>query len=339
MKSPSIIASLLSSCILLGHHTSHGLVGAATTTAVTTAPTSIMGNGRNTVSSMNRVIKKKHGSKKSMTTTTNSLITTTIAQIPRGGGDSSTTGLSLSPQALAFAESIAPKVGILTSSALYFAPTIAVYNAVFRDNDIGELNPLPLGIMSIVSVAWLAYGITSQDIYVTLSNIGGSIISIAYVVGILPLLGKPQQKGDGSKNNNNSQLRVTQGVIMLGTAITLSMWTILGLKMKDTASFTLKQASGVLGTFASCLFILLCSSPLSTISKVIKTKNSSSILGPLTTAQITNTLLWSIYGLAIKDLFVYGPNIVVCVLTVSVELVLTLFISVWRWKWIDLFFF
>ena len=339
MKSPSMIASLLSSCILLGHHTSHGLVGAATTTAVTTAPTSIMGNGRNTVSSMNRVIKKKHGSKKSMTTTTNSLfITTTATRIPRGGGgdDGTTTGLSLSPQALAFAESIAPKVGILTSSALYFAPTIAVYNAVFRDNDIGELNPLPLGIMSIVSVAWLAYGITSQDIYVTLSNIGGSIISIAYVVGILPLLGKPQ-KGDGK--NNNSQLRLTQGVIMLGTAITLSMWTILGLKMKDTASFTLKQASGVLGTFASCLFILLCSSPLSTISKVIKTKNSSSILGPLTTAQITNTLLWSIYGLAIKDLFVYGPNIVVCVLTVSVELVLTLFISVWRWKWIDLFFF
>jgi hypothetical protein len=30
----------------------------------------------------------------------------------------------------------------------------------------------------------------------------------------------------------------------------------------------------------------------------------------LTLAQVTNTALWSVYGLAIKDKFVYGPNMV-----------------------------
>ena len=233
--------------------------------------------------------------------------------IPRGGSEGSTTTLlQLSPEAVAFAESIAPKIGIFTSSALYFAPTIAVWNAI-RNDDIGDLNPLPLGIMSIGSVAWLAYGITSRDIYVTVSNIGGSIISIGYVVGLLPLLGKSSSSSSSSSSlkkgssSNKSQLRMTQLVVMLGTSMTLCLWTMLGLQ-KD---YTMTKISSVLGTFASCLFILLCTSPLSTIRKVISTKNSSSILRSLTITQITNTLLWSIYGLAIQDLFVYGPNIVV----------------------------
>ena len=34
-----------------------------------------------------------------------------------------------------------------------------------------------------------------------------------------------------------------------------------------------------------------------------------SCLAPLTFAQVTNTALWSAYGLAIKDVFVYGPNL------------------------------
>ena len=285
--------------LLIGQHTSNGLVNVVTafkpSIACISASSVMTKKKRNDGGSNHLDLKRK---KSPMFTATHA--------IPRGGSSSGETILKLSPEALAFAESIAPKIGIFTSSALYFAPTLAVWNAIQQD-DIGDLNPLPLGIMSIVSVAWLAYGITSRDIYVTLSNIGGSIVSIGYVVGILPLLGKSTTKKGGSNSNEKSQLRMTQFVVMLGTSMTLGMWTILGLQ-KDT---NLKKISSVLGTFASCLFILLCSSPLTTIKKVITTKNSSSILGSLTMTQITNTLLWSIYGLAIQDLFVYGPNIVV----------------------------
>jgi solute carrier family 50 protein (sugar transporter) len=202
--------------------------------------------------------------------------------------------LSLSPEALRLAETLAPKVGILTSSALYFAPAAAVLAAI-RSNDIGELNPLPLAIMSIVSVAWLAYGLAANDPYVALSNIAGCVGAIGYVVGILPLL-----------QNDKSVLRMTQGVIMAGSATMLSMWTFLGLSGASAS-----KISSVLGMFASALFIILSGSPLSTIGKVIKTKNSASILGSFTAAQVVNTSLWSVYGLAVKNRFVWGPNVVV----------------------------
>lgn len=69
------------------------------------------------------------------------------------------------------------------------------------------------------------------------------------------------------------------------------------------------EVSSALGLFASFLFILLSGSPLSTIKTVFVTKNAGSILTQLTIAQVSNTALWSLYGLAIKDKFVYYPNL------------------------------
>lgn len=204
----------------------------------------------------------------------------------RGGG-----ALSLSPEALHLAETLAPKVGILTSTALYFAPAAAVIAAV-RSDDIGNLNPLPLAIMSIVSVAWLAYGLSVRNPYVALSNIAGCVGSIAYVVGVLPLLQK-----------NKSQLRVIQSVIVSGSAAMLGLWTFLGL-----SGVAAGKISSSLGIFASSLFVILSGSPLSTIKTVVSTRNSASILGSLTLAQVVNTALWTAYGLAVKDRFVWGPN-------------------------------
>jgi len=211
----------------------------------------------------------------------------------RGGGGS-LQPLSLSPDAIALAENLAPKVGIVTSTLLYFTSAPAVLTAI-KNEDMGDLNPLPLAIMSVVSVAWLAYGLSVRDKYVTLSNIAGAVGSIGYVVGILPLLAKDQ-----------AQLRLTQCVVLVGAAATLCLWTCLGLSGASSA-----KISATLGAFASGLFVILTASPLSTIKTVVSTKNSASILGPFTGGQVANTFLWSAYGLAIKDCFVWGPNMVV----------------------------
>jgi len=68
--------------------------------------------------------------------------------------------------------------------------------------------------------------------------------------------------------------------------------------------------SALLGMFASVGAVILSASPLSTIRSVLATRNSSSIMGTLTVAQVINTSLWTSYGLAIKDIFVWGPNAV-----------------------------
>lgn len=125
----------------------------------------------------------------------------------------------------------------------------------------------------------------------TLSNVPGCIASIWYVTAVLPLL-----KG--------GQLQTTQNIVVALSAITINLWTYLSLTNKPIV-----QVRKALGLYASALFIVLSGSPLSTIKTVLSTRNSASILAPLTLAQVTNTALWSLYGLAIKDIFVYGPNI------------------------------
>jgi len=205
----------------------------------------------------------------------------------RGGGSSTSLEMGSNP----LLTSLAPKVGIITSTLLYFSPMAAVRTAS-NDGTIGNLNPIPLAIMAVSSICWLVYGLSIRDPYVTLSNVPGSIASIWYVTAILPLL-----KGD-------DQLQTTQKTVVALSALTINLWTYLSLTNKSMV-----QITQMLGSYASLLFVVLSSSPLSTIKTVLSSRSSGSILGFLTMAQVTNCSLWSIYGLAIKDKFVYGPNL------------------------------
>jgi uncharacterized protein with PQ loop repeat len=234
---------------------------------------------------------------------------------------------------LRIAESYAPKFGIITSIFLYLAPAKVVWDIIsksnkskstklykFRSNNnnkkqkknntsnLDGLNPIPIAIMPCVAISWFIYGLVTSDPYIIIGNGVGSVLSIAYLIGILPLM---------NNNNNNKQLFWTQMTVLTSSITTLGLWSILGFLTSDTLSKSAVANGAVLGEalgiYASIFFIILCSSPLSTISKVIQTKNSSSILGQLTIAQCINTTLWSIYGLAVKDRFVYGPNIIVSI--------------------------
>mmetsp|Transcript_51842 Transcript_51842/g.155586 ORF Transcript_51842/g.155586 Transcript_51842/m.155586 type:complete len:170 (+) Transcript_51842:579-1088(+) len=148
--------------------------------------------------------------------------------------------------------------------------------------------------MSISCFAWLVYGLSVRDPYVALSNVGGCVASVAYIVGILPLL------RDAGKT-----LRITQATVVSGATASACLWTFLSLSRTPPAG-----VSSALGLFASLLFILLSMSPLSTIQTVLSKRDAASILASLTTAQVVNTSLWSVYGLAVKDRFVWGPNVV-----------------------------
>lgn len=206
------------------------------------------------------------------------------------GGDTST---SLYSSNDLIVTTLVPKIGVLTSTLLYLSPFSAVQLAQ-KNKDAGSLNPIPLSIMAISSLCWLVYGLSIRDAYVTLSNVPGCVISLWYVVTILPLLW-----------NDSYNLKQTQTLLVSLSGLTIGIWTWLSLTRK-----TMGQISSILGMYASLLFILLSGSPLSTIRNVVSTKSSKSILMKLTVAQVVNTTLWSAYGTAIRDRFVWGPNLV-----------------------------
>lgn len=291
----------------------------------------------------------------------------------------------LSGAVVRMAESWAPSVGVLTSTLLYLAPARAIWAAIQRarnqsdsegDGPMDGLNPLPIAIMPSVAISWLVYGLASSDPYLILGNLPGTILSVAYLIGILPLMnynaaefptlpnmpnmpnlpnlpnlpnmpnlpnlpkignGTDNQKvvedvvttrTNRTKPRKSKTLILTQATILLSIASTLGLWAILGLMTAGATNgmynigglefgmgFSSMLRSGVivrsLGLYAASLFLILSATPLTTIRTIIRTKNSRTILGALTAAQCVNTGLWTAYGLAVNDYFVWGPNIIV----------------------------
>ena len=278
----------------------------------------------------------------------------------------------LSDHTMRIAESWAPVVGVVTAILLYLAPARAVWRVVqkarkrgnlncaesnneedddddddiFANDPLNGLNPLPIAIMPAVAVSWFFYGLVASDPYLVMGNLPGVLLSVAYLIGILPIMNYntfypdspaavAAAAADAMENPGNTlvpksptkQLFVTHVAVLLSAGATLALWATLGLMTSGVygmfhiggLEFGMGYAGilrkGIiaegLGVYAASLFIVLCLAPLSTIRTVLQTKNSQSILGQLTAAQCVNTGLWTAYGLAANDHFVWGPNIIV----------------------------
>lgn len=267
----------------------------------------------------------------------------------------------INARALRMAESWAPMIGVITATLLYLAPARAVWG-VFQKarkkgiesprtgneeddprDPLNGMNPLPIAIMPAVAVSWFAYGLVACDPYLIIGNLPGSILSVAYLIGILPIMdyttaypdsiaglateavaaiGNPSLKPRKSK-----RLFWTHVTLLASVGVTLCLWALLGLVTAGAADgnfnigglgFGLGMEFGMrkgiiceaLGLYAASLLICLSAFPLLTIGSILRTKNSRSILGQLTAAQCVNTGLWTAYGVASCDYFVWGPNII-----------------------------
>ena len=202
------------------------------------------------------------------------------------GGD-----LSAVMSPLAVAETVCPALGVVLSNALYASPVPALRACVAKGS-LGALNPLPSAIMVIGTTAWAMYAMAVKNPWILASNIPGALVAYYQMVTMLPLM-KP-----------GKQLSQFQNVILGGAGVTLSLWAYLIFSGMSAAA-----VAQVVGMYATIICIILFASPLSTIATVLKTKNSASILAPLTLSQVANCALWTSYGVfAAKDPFVWGPN-------------------------------
>lgn len=207
-----------------------------------------------------------------------------------------------SATAVRLAETVAPKLGLFTALLLFLAPFAAVRDTV-KSNQLCDLNPLPIALMAVVSTSWLAYGICIGDFYVTMSNFPGALLSLAYMIGILPVM-QIAHSGTAGRSADRRELRLVQAVLVLGTTLALSLWT--GLRFGGASMATAKT---FLGLFASTFTVAMFGSPLSTVRTVVQQRNAASILGPLTMGQIINSALWTAYGVTLQQVFVWAPNL------------------------------
>ena len=218
-----------------------------------------------------------------------------------------------------------PVLGVILSNALYFSPLPAIIRA-HRIGALGALNPLPQALMVISTNAWMCYALAVPNGFIVASNLPGAIAAVGFVVVTLPLIPR-----DAAPVRRQVQL-----VLVVGAACTMLLWTYLIFMQLDHAARCF-----YLGAYGSAICVLLFASPLSTLKDVLATANAASIYAPLTAAQVTNCAMvraspshtshvamcgchprsqrvlliripvcaqWTIYGLGIGDVWVWGPN-------------------------------
>ena len=185
-----------------------------------------------------------------------------------------------------------PIVGVVLSNALYFSSFPAVVTAQ-QLGHLGALNVLPQALMVLASIAWMSYALALPNIYITLSNLPGVIVAVAFTSITLPLI---------PSHDRTTRTRV-QVTLVVGAALQMCLWSAL-----IFSNVTHGERCFYLGAYGSLICVILFASPLSTMGEVIRTGNAASIYAPLTATQCTNCLMWTCYGLAIGDVWVYGPN-------------------------------
>mmetsp|Transcript_17983 Transcript_17983/g.30752 ORF Transcript_17983/g.30752 Transcript_17983/m.30752 type:complete len:282 (-) Transcript_17983:135-980(-) len=192
---------------------------------------------------------------------------------------------------------VCPILGTLLSVLMLLSPFPAVLKMRKRKS-IGELNPLPMVLTVLNCVGWVAYGCVSGNPWVPPGNIVG-IVGGLYFTGEVLIVSDRQHQD------------VIIGLLSVGGLY----FSFLGC----ITAFELTHLQALDMWSFQCIAILLAYYiiPLSTLYKVIKTKNASSIYVPLSISTIVNGAMWALYGLfGVQDVTLWLPNSIGAVLGV-----------------------
>lgn len=91
------------------------------------------------------------------------------------------------------------------------------------------------------------------------------------------------------------------------TTIIAAFWLII-LSLAAFLPFSARQRELFIGIVVNCNLVFFYAAPLSTIAKVLKTSNSSSIHIPSMVTATFNGIFWGGFGIATRDLVIAVPN-------------------------------
>jgi uncharacterized protein with PQ loop repeat len=158
-------------------------------------------------------------------------------------------------------------------------------------------------------IGWVLYGILRKDFFIFFSNIFGLILGLFYSLTAIAAL-----SASNGKDQSDIFLRQLLEMMILGS---VTVWSMVGLVVGVILPSELTEngifAIGILGCGCGLAYY---GSFLSTMSQVIKTKDSSSLYLPTLFANLSNASLWVIYGVAVLDPVIWSPNFLGATLTI-----------------------
>ena len=157
--------------------------------------------------------------------------------------------------------------------------------ASWRKNGVGAMSHVPLLMLCASSSSWLIYGLMTGIMSMIVSNSVGLLISL-YLVAVF---------------NTNSAPPFARDFVTHSSLI-VCYTTLLALFASATGR------ADVVGTIASVMAIVMFASPLATLRVVIETQSADSLPAPMIIIGLICTTLWTLYGIRLDNVFMYGPN-------------------------------
>ncbi|KAL2918682.1 hypothetical protein HK105_201516 [Polyrhizophydium stewartii] len=185
---------------------------------------------------------------------------------------------------------VVPGIGVLTALWIFVAPLASV-RGIQDSQSIGAVNPLPFPMIVANCLCWLVYGLLVQDPYVFGPNIAGYQLGLYYTLT--------------AYNHADAAFRSRVLTILVASSLLVFSGGFI--------SFIVLHGQGdartIMGSICVVILAVFYSAPLSTVRQVIKRRDSSPIDLTLAIASIANSSLWTVYGFAVSDGFIWGPNL------------------------------
>ncbi|KAI8916108.1 sugar efflux transporter for intercellular exchange-domain-containing protein [Gorgonomyces haynaldii] len=199
---------------------------------------------------------------------------------------------------------VVPFLGAITATMISYAPYAAVQKVSY-ERSLGDTNTFPLVMMVPNGLTWMLYGLLLKDYYLFVPNLIGYLFGVYYTLVAYRFC------------TNKQQDEITK--IVMG-----SCGVVFAGAMLAFISFG-PNGPSLMGFLCTSIVLIFFAAPLSSIGTVLKTKDASSINGPLATATLINGLLWALYGFALSNAFIYLPNVCGVIFAVAQLVLLRIF--------------
>lgn len=186
---------------------------------------------------------------------------------------------------------IAPALGCIVAWAMFLSPLRAVMH-VRKTKAIGAFNPLPLVAMWANCAGWLVYAFLIRDVYVLASNEPGLLLATFMTVTCYGFA------------DDKARETMLGGVLFFSTLLSCAGAYI------TFGGLTHEAMVSTWGFVTVAILLIFYAAPLSSVAEVLSSRSSAALNEPLAFAAIVNGGLWSAYGWAVADAFIWAPNIV-----------------------------
>lgn len=211
-------------------------------------------------------------------------------------------------------EEIISWIGVAFAIVMFVSP-IQTLRVMWREDTVGPRTINFFCVTCLVSVMWIAYAILISSPPLLSCNCVGCGVHGFGIVFFLRLSFTEERRGRVlSQTSFAAAARTTVAV----AALAVIGCVIAGVVERPTATI-------VLGSCAAGGSLLQFAAPLDVVRNICITKCSQALTPFTVVGTLADTATWSLYGLLVKDWFIFAPNFAGLVLSIAQALLLGIF--------------